>query len=125
MTHWEFSKDKSKGNRPVMGYKKKSIAVVTYAFYCLNGRWPDPDKQLNHINSCNNSACWNPHHVYEGTHTDNMRDIQIVAGRLNWDLVDEIRELHRSGATTADLAVRFDMNYRTIWGVVNEKSWVR
>lgn len=34
----------------------------------------DLESSMQILHWCNNPRCWNPEHLYEGTHDDNMRD---------------------------------------------------
>ncbi len=46
----------------------------------------DKNLQVNHKSICKYRNCWNPDHIYIGTHADNMRDLISdnckVCGRL-------------------------------------------
>lgn len=56
---------------------RRQVGTHVLAFFVANGRWPDPSA-LHH---CDNRLCvkavadkFGPAHIFEGTHTDNMRD---------------------------------------------------
>src|SRR5579872_5202610 len=49
---------------------RKTIFVHRLAFYGKYGRWPPPEG----LHRCDNTLCFNPTHIFEGTHADNMKD---------------------------------------------------
>lgn len=76
-TAWQWSV-RGRQHRPWVRYAPgRSVEAVWYAFVVLHGR--EPISQLNH--TCHVAACWNPHHVYEGTQLQNVHDM-MAAGRL-------------------------------------------
>lgn len=77
-TEWPYKTRRGRMSRPAVWHpvEKKMVMTVYMAFEVLHGR--PPTQQLNH--TCHNAQCWNPHHVYDGTQLENMRDM-IVAGR--------------------------------------------
>lgn len=57
---------------------RKSKPAHIFAWEVHNGRRPAAGLFICH--SCDNPPCCNPHHLWEGTHTQNMRDM-IAKGR--------------------------------------------
>ena len=66
------------GRCGVNRFGKKIYLAHVLAWVDANGRLPAEGMQINH--TCHNRACINPEHLYEGTQTDNMRDM-VEAGR--------------------------------------------
>lgn len=58
------------GRIRIGGRKSKKILVHRLAFFIAHGRWPEPEC----CHHCDNTKCVNVSHLFEGTHTDNMRD---------------------------------------------------
>lgn len=51
------------------------IGVHRLSAYLYLGLDLDDDKQqANHKNECGSKRCWNPEHLYVGTHKQNMKD---------------------------------------------------
>ena len=86
---------------------------------------------------CDNPACVNPAHLFAGTHTDNVCDMDNKGRRVNApqhgeshgmskltaDKVVEIRRLAASGISNAELGRRFDISDTHVWRIVTRQSW--
>lgn len=84
---------------------------------------------------CDNPACINPDHIYEGSHRDNTRDMvkrnrqakgtDVSTAKLNDDQVGEIKSLV-AGANTSkmrELGNIYGVSYRTIRDIRDIVSW--
>lgn len=71
------------------GYKQEGYGFVTVdgrllrvarlSAHIHHGLDLDDEKQLAcHKQECPNRSCWNPDHIYVGTHSDNMQDARIM-----------------------------------------------
>jgi hypothetical protein len=114
----------------------RRVVLATHAGWLLvHGAWPT----LNVLHSCDNPACCNPSHWFEGTLADNNADMRakgrqsggerhspFVRGEANGCalLTDvAVREIRASGDRLIDLAERFGVHYTTISDVRRRKSW--
>ncbi|MFR9773031.1 hypothetical protein [Nocardia sp. SC052] len=129
-TEWPFSRSKG---RPAAwdADRQRNVGAVHYAWYLLHGRWPS---QLNH--TCHDGDCWNPHHVYEGTQQENVRDMMEAGryrglsgaaspvARLTADQVREIRARYGGKyGQRRSLAREFGISESTIDGVLKGKTY--
>ena len=131
--------------------RKGKVRHVHRLAWELN-RGPIPSGLLV-LHRCDNPPCWNPDHLFLGTHQDNTDD-KVAKGRLRhghlygdqhparanpgylkraedhpaarltWDAVRAIRAAHAAGETKADLARRFNANRGTIFKIVNNQQWI-
>lgn len=124
---------------------KQGVGYGTYVFcgaslkahrvsWELN-RGPIP-KCMQVCHKCDNPGCVNPNHLFIGSHADNMRDkiekqrANCLKGenhplaKLNKSKVVHIRrEYEKGGVTQTELAERYNINFRSIHNIVNQKSW--
>jgi hypothetical protein len=84
------------------------------------------------LHTCDNRACVNPDHLYLGTQSDNMKDMYSRRRRINntaiakysWKIVNEIRELYKTGEySLASLGRRFGMNRSMVYKILNYHIW--
>jgi hypothetical protein len=89
---------------------------------------------LNILHKCDNRACCNPHHLYQGTHGQNMRDMarrrRGTCGTKSWTAKldnEKVLEIRRSfiplTGSVAILAKRFKVGKTTIRNVIRGDSW--
>lgn len=102
------------------------------AFYLAHGRWPEPCC-LHH---CDNRACVNDAHLFEGTPAENSADMcsklrQALGGerhgiaKLTERDVIEIRSTYARGhVTQRHLATMFGVSQCTIYAVLKRKIWL-
>lgn len=108
-----------------MGVSGKTIGAHRIAFF-LHYK----DDAVNHVcHTCDNRTCVNPNHLFDGTRSDNMRDM-TAKGRGRWliqnVLSDEqahrIREIYQTGVTQSEIAQQFNVSQKTICNVINKKG---
>jgi hypothetical protein len=95
------------------------------AWELVNGKVP---QGLWVLHQCDNRNCCNPAHLFLGTTQDNMTNnvrpfsTGTVRHHLTKSEVLLLKALHRNGATQAALAEDFDVAYRTVSNIVNERT---
>lgn len=76
------------------------------AYFLVHGRWPEPLA----LHKCDNRACVNPAHLFEGTYSDNAQD-KAAKGRSAKRLTDpqvvEILRLRAAGVAARKLGEQF------------------
>lgn len=109
--------------------------VHVHSFKCFKGNIPEG---MYVCHSCDEPPCFNPDHLYLGTHYDNIQDMwksgrgvmpdrvgsNNGAAYLNEDLVLEIRELYATGNyTQVALGNKYGVVNTTIYKIVHRKIW--
>ncbi len=115
----------------------KWIPAHRVAFFLFHGRWPS----FFACHRCDNRACCNPAHLFDGTQKENLADANSkmrlngshpsAAGegnhqaKLTWDSVGLIREERaRIGTSYNKLAGKFGVSKRAIISVVKYYTWL-
>lgn len=114
----------------VSTFQKKKIHCHRLMFLLYYNEVPDVV-----CHTCDNRKCFNPHHLFAGTHRDNMADM-VAKGRqyrptadkhhnrkLSSDKVKEIRRLRKQGVKGVTLAGQFGVSQQTISLVCNGSRW--
>lgn len=94
-------------------------------------------KGLCVLHSCDNPPCCNPKHLFLGTHTDNMRDMERKgrskhlkgdkhgSARLTLKEVIKIREIHASKKITIkEIGDDFSVSDGHVSRIINNKAWI-
>lgn len=102
--------------------------------YFLHHGTIDPDLMVCH--SCDNPGCVNPNHLWQGTGSDNMRDMvnkgrnfvlrgtQQIQAKLNSRKVKTIKRLLSSGKSNQMvLSERYGVTQQLISLIVHGKKW--
>ena len=96
--------------------------------------WKGPiPKGLCVLHRCDVRRCFNPDHLFIGTHKDNMADA-VSKGRvrhgekhtdavLTAEKVVEIRRRRKEGETACDLGDFFGISRQGVTDVVNRRNW--
>jgi len=91
------------------------------------------------LHSCDNRKCCNPHHLREGTHAENMRDMKEKGRRINpphnrgddstnhiltSDQVKVIRHRFNTETIThTQLAAEYNVGRGTISDIIKRRTW--
>lgn len=85
---------------------------------------------------CDNPPCVNPHHLFRGSHQDNVDDCiakerrsyvsgpEHHASKLTWNDVHAIRSRHKKGISQRHLAREYSVSQYCIWSIIAEKTWL-
>ena len=107
----------------VPGVRSKAVHRVSWELH--NGPVPPFMLVCHH---CDNPACWNPEHLFLGTHADNVRDGRAKGrgpGRssavMNMQKAEAIRALWATGKIDKhEIAKRFGLTWGQVHGVTDE-----
>lgn len=111
--------------------RTKKIYAHRYSYFLANGKWAEPMT----LHSCDNPQCVNPAHLREGTHQDNMQDIdarnrrtvsrgsQIGTSVLTESQVAIIKTLCNVSSNRQFLKQTFKVSDTTISHIRLGKSW--
>ncbi len=122
------------------GYGRLAVRGVRHYAHRLSysihhGAVPDGKFVCHH---CDNRVCVNPHHLFAGTHTDNMRDMWAKGrgdrvkrprgerngtSKLSEGDVVAMRRDRSEGATLSDLARRFGVTESNASSICRGKTW--
>lgn len=130
-TCWWWKGAKARKSYGQMLIDKKIVYAHRASWFLKTGQWPE--KYVCHI--CDNRACVNPEHLFEGTHAENLADAtrkgRVRSGEAHhWtkfsaDTLREIRNLVESGGLRSVVSQRFGISERQIRRVVKHSSRAR
>lgn len=101
----------------------RTLLAHRVSFYFTRGRWPKPFC----LHRCDNPKCVRPDHLFEGTHTDNVRDM-VQKGRhpsqkLTIDDVRRIRRMIADGVSDTDIAIKYGVDRTNVSCIRRGKTW--
>lgn len=67
---WHFCGSRSKAGYGTMGFKRGKVLVHRFSWRVFRGRIG----KKHVLHQCDNPPCFNPRHLFKGTHRDNMLD---------------------------------------------------
>lgn len=129
----------------VLQVQKRLHLAHRFAWSLVAGPIPSG---MNVCHRCDVPRCCRPDHLFLGSHAENMRDMarkgRSAAGernglrrhpdraprgerqggaKLTAPLVQEIRQRYASGEAVAALATVYAVGNRTVWNVIERKTW--
>jgi len=132
---WEWTGAVSKkgfGYGTVM-FQGRDWRVNRLAWFLTFGEIPN---KMEVCHKCDNTHCFNPGHLFLGTHTDNMRDAASKGRLVNLTGEDHggsklterhVMEIRRRYIPRTDsrhvLAKEFGIYHGTVWQIANRKLW--
>lgn len=109
----------------------KTLKAHRFAFQLAHGRDPFPGLYVCH--KCDQPACVNPEHLFEGTQKDNIHDAMFKGraargarsggAHLTEEKVREIRRRSEMGETHSQLAKEFCVTISNISAITLGRSW--
>jgi len=106
--------------------------IATRVSYNLHYK-KDP-LELCVLHKCDNPKCCNPHHLFLGTKSDNMKDmtskgrsnkgINVNTNKLTEEQVNEIRYLYKMGVMNkSQLGKEYGVYHSNIISIINNRTW--
>jgi len=130
---WIWTGCKNSHGYGVISYLGKLGTASRIAWRAYKG---DIVKGLDVCHNCpkgDNPACCNPEPMFLGTRKENIKDCQKKTGHqigennhraiLNEEKVLKIREFHKQGMSTKEIAEYFGIKYFTCLDVTNRRNW--
>lgn len=117
---WTGKKKRCGHGYVYFNYKTYLCHRIAYFLYYGN---LDKTLQINH--KCNNPACIEPTHLYQGTPRQNNLDAVKfnTSGTVNINDIEQIKSDFASGETIRNIAMKYKVNKYTIRNIVNALSY--
>lgn len=125
---WEYQGKLDKGGYGTCSYEGEFWRVHRLSYYHYKGSLNEQDV----LHTCDNPKCFNPAHLFLGTHTDNMQDMS-KKGRQRTPLgIDhpqtylseqQVREIKQSKVSLKELSIKYNTTMATISNIRRGKTW--
>lgn len=124
---WNFPRPDGRAN--TFYFEERPQIAYRVAYKLFNGEIPHG---ICVLHSCDNGLCVNPEHLFLGTHQDNTND--MLSKKRHWakcgeekknsKLTEEmVREIRNSPLNGNQLSKKFGVNRRTVYDVLDGKTW--
>jgi len=130
---WEWTGCRNKRGYGTVMFQGKVWRTSRLAWFLAKGHHPG---NMEVCHQCDNPPCFNPEHLFLGTHSDNMENAasksRLVShkgedhgcAKLTEIDVKEIRRLYVPRTNSRHvLAKRFNVSHNTIWMIANKRMW--
>lgn len=128
---WIWLGNKHKQGYGALRYKKKYALAHRVSWEIYMGEIP---KGIKVCHKCDVTSCCNPEHLFLGTQKDNVidaidkgkfknRKLGKRRNKLNYEQVQEIKELHKQGMTRKDLQIKYEVSQTCIAKILTGISW--
>ena len=126
---WEWQGTVTKCGYGILSFKGVRTTAHRTSFFLHNGHWPTQFA----IHSCDNKLCANPHHISDGSPSENSQ--QAVdrglspRGSRQWNArlteggVKEIKRRICEGDRIADIAEDYGVSYSCIYMIRLDRNW--
>lgn len=120
---WPFYRDKD--GYGALSYKGQRVLAHRLVFFLTRDRWPTPEG----CHTCDKPSCFNPRHIFEGTHADNSNDAAIkgrMAHKLSVQQIRDIRKTYiryKRGCSALALANKYGVSHNLIRCIVSRSIW--
>jgi HNH endonuclease len=128
-TCWIWTGAKNENGYGILNVKGRGTIASRLAWELEYGGIPEGKYVLHH---CDNPSCVNPDHLYLGSQTDNMRDMELrsranrVVGENNGKskvTAAIVRAIRQSPEKSGVLAKQYGIHTRTVWQIRSGRTW--
>lgn len=131
---WQWLRSKHRNGYGQLTVGSAKTLAHRYAWFLAYGRWPVPCA----LHRCDNRACVNPSHLFEGTKKQNTQDMiakgRLVIGvrhkgeangraKLTEEDVRVMRRAFSDGESMRSLARRFPVSRPVVRGICKGTAW--
>jgi hypothetical protein len=123
---WEWQGGKDKDGYGTVKRDGKSLRSNRVAYELVFG-----EPQHNVLHSCDNPACCNPNHLWDGTHKENMEDMVSknrkpkTIKKMTMKRAMQLRGWAAKGKTKKFLKDKYGLSVNHIQAIINNHAWVQ
>lgn len=122
---WEWAASKSNQGYGHIRSKNPVVKGLAHrlSYFIHYGNF---DAKCDVLHKCDNPSCVNPHHLFLGSHQDNMKDAakkERFKSKLTAESAREIVRLVESGVRQYLVAKQFGITQSTLWSILKGRTW--